>query len=68
MKVTHFYPIWLPQIATWLYCQRKYLLETITPHIVRERTAILEKFEIPNMHFLTDIRAGIRFGIPEFEN
>ncbi|HEX9637828.1 MAG TPA: glycosyltransferase [Acidobacteriota bacterium] len=52
IKVVHSQPTWLPQTATWIYNQVRFLPPEVTSHIVCDRTENLEQFELPNIHAL----------------
>lgn len=52
IKVIHSHPIWLPQTQTWMYNQVRYLPDQIENHIVCDRQANQDQFELPNIHAL----------------
>lgn len=55
ITVMHRCHTWLPQTATWLYNQVRYLPETrILNHIVCETTENLDQFPRPHIHALAD--------------
>ncbi len=55
ISVIHSHPIWLPQTATWMCTQIKYLPPTIDAHVVCEDTANLDQFNVPNIHCLSEL-------------
>ncbi len=54
LRVLHSFPVWLPQTQTWMYNQIRHLPDDIDRHVVCERTAHLDQFQVPNIHCLAD--------------
>jgi len=50
LSVLHANYAWLSQTETWMYTTVKFLPREVTSHIVCERTACLEQFNLPNIH------------------
>jgi colanic acid/amylovoran biosynthesis glycosyltransferase len=52
LVVLHSLPIWLPRTSPWLFNQVRLLPADVENHIVCERTAHLDQFDMPNLHSL----------------
>lgn len=52
--VVHSLPVWLPLTSPWLFNQVLYLPPMVENHIVCERTANRNQFNIPNIHSLEE--------------
>ncbi len=50
--VLHSIPVWLEQTLTWLYTQVSQLPDEIESHVVCNRVANLDQFNVPNIHDL----------------
>lgn len=55
IKVVHCVESWLPQTATWLYNQIRFLPEGVENFVVCQGTQNLDQFQIPNISSLEDM-------------
>jgi colanic acid/amylovoran biosynthesis glycosyltransferase len=52
IRVVHSIPIWLPLTEVWLRTQIVALPDSVTSHVVSDRTVNLDRFPIANLHAL----------------
>ena len=54
LTVLHAVSHWLPQTATWLYNQVRYLPRSVTSHVFCETAGNLDQFPVDHLHVLRD--------------
>jgi colanic acid/amylovoran biosynthesis glycosyltransferase len=61
IKVVHFVDSWLPQTATWLHNQLRFLPNVVENYIVCKRTENLDQFQLPNIFSLEDVPYRVQY-------